>query len=226
MTAAIAVSLAVLVFLKPSINGRLRRLDAPKTARSPDSWLKLLLPIAGFAIAGPLGLIVGLVALPVARNALRRTETREDRETRLKFEKEIPLALDLVASIVEVGAPVSGACRLVADHVDEIMRQPLLALADRLDHQAVAGEDPFSNDPNWQSVTRSLIRSQDSGASVSGTLERVAEDARRAYAARRSADAQRVTVRTAGPLGACFLPAFMLIGVVPGILSLVLVHMT
>ncbi|MEO8329676.1 MAG: type II secretion system F family protein, partial [Candidatus Nanopelagicales bacterium] len=35
------------------------------------------------------------------------------------------------------------------------------------------------------------------------------------------ADARRLGVRTAGPLGLCFLPAFIVIGVVPLVISLV-----
>ncbi len=49
---------------------------------------------------------------------------------------------------------------------------------------------------------------------------RVAEDARRVSTARAERAARRAGVLAVGPLGICFLPAFMLLGVVPAVVGL------
>jgi hypothetical protein len=70
-------------------------------------------------------------------------------------------------------------------------------------------------------VVETLCRSARSGTPAADQLRVVARDLR--AKARESAmnDARKLGVRTAGPLGLCFLPAFVLIGVVPLVISLV-----
>jgi pilus assembly protein TadC len=54
---------------------------------------------------------------------------------------------------------------------------------------------------------------------MTGALGRLADDLRAARAARAEAGAQRLGVLVVLPLGLCFLPAFLLTGVVPVIVA-------
>jgi pilus assembly protein TadC len=58
-----------------------------------------------------------------------------------------------------------------------------------------------------------------SGASVRDAVEALATDLAAQSRTRTDALARSVEVRAAAPLGACFLPAFVLLGVVPMIVG-------
>ncbi len=60
-----------------------------------------------------------------------------------------------------------------------------------------------------------MERSTESGAPLADGLTRLAEDCRRERRTETQLRARKVGVKAAGPLAACFLPAFMLVGVVP-----------
>jgi len=60
-----------------------------------------------------------------------------------------------------------------------------------------------------------MQRSAESGAPLAEGLSRLAEDRRRERRTQTQVRARNVGVKAAGPLAACFLPAFMLVGVVP-----------
>ncbi|MEO6605583.1 MAG: type II secretion system F family protein, partial [Aeromicrobium sp.] len=94
-------------------------------------------------------------------------------------------------------------------------------LASRL---AVAG-DPIRvwssllHDPALAPVGRAFRRAETSGMPVAQIISGVADELRRERRARRRDDSRKVAVRTAAPLGVCFLPAFFLIGIVPTIMG-------
>ena len=54
---------------------------------------------------------------------------------------------------------------------------------------------------------------------VAHVISGVADELRREHRARRRDDSRRVAVRTAAPLGICFLPAFFLIGIAPTLMG-------
>ena len=62
---------------------------------------------------------------------------------------------------------------------------------------------------------RSLARAHQSGASVRTAVEALAVELAAQSRSRIDALARSVEVRAAAPLGVCFLPAFVLVGVVP-----------
>ncbi len=62
-----------------------------------------------------------------------------------------------------------------------------------------------------------MLRALESGAPLADGLTRLAADRRRERNTQVQRRARTVGVKAAGPLAACFLPAFMLIGVVPTI---------
>src|SRR5262249_11326846 len=68
-------------------------------------------------------------------------------------------------------------------------------------------------------VVRAARRSQHSGAAFAGSLQRVADDLRADRLIAADATARRAGVLIVLPLGLCFLPAFVLTGLVPVIVA-------
>ncbi len=74
-------------------------------------------------------------------------------------------------------------------------------------------------DPVLAPVGRAFRRAEPSGMPVAHVVSGVADDLRRERRAARRERSRKVAVRTAAPLGVCFLPAFFLIGIVPTIIA-------
>jgi Flp pilus assembly protein TadB len=98
------------------------------------------------------------------------------------------------------------------------------AVADELlvvRHRLALGVDPATvwrslvDHPQLRPLGRAFARAQQSGASVSLAVESLAAELAAESRSRTDALARSVEVRAAAPLGVCFLPAFVLLGVVP-----------
>jgi hypothetical protein len=72
-----------------------------------------------------------------------------------------------------------------------------------------------SGGQRWAPVARSIIRAHHSGAALADVLVHRADDRRRSLRSDARAAAERAGVTAVLPLGLCFLPAFVLVGVVP-----------
>jgi pilus assembly protein TadC len=70
-------------------------------------------------------------------------------------------------------------------------------------------------------VARAAQRSAHSGAALAGALVRIADDLRNDIALANEAAARRAGVLVVLPLGLCFLPAFVLTGLVPVIVAVI-----
>jgi len=75
--------------------------------------------------------------------------------------------------------------------------------------------------PELAPVATAMVRVWDSGAAIADSLHRVAADLRAARRAHLLTRARVVGVRAVLPLGLCFLPGFLLIGVLPVVASLI-----
>lgn len=137
-----------------------------------------------------------------------------------------PLALaaawDLLAACLQAGMAVPVAVRAVADGLDGSAGAALRRTAELL----ALGAGP---EPAWQPVLdcpstvrlgRAARRSGHSGSALARSLGRLAAEQRAEIRERSEAGAQRAGVLIAGPLGLCFLPAFLAIGVIPVVLGL------
>ena len=129
--------------------------------------------------------------------------------------------LDLIAAALDVGLAPEGALAAVADDTPEPDRSRL--------HRALAIVDMAGSDAAWHTLAADPVlgplaqafeRSEQSGAPVAAMVRGLADEARRDRRSARLAEARRVGVRTAAPLGACFLPAFFLIAIVPTVIAL------
>jgi pilus assembly protein TadC len=118
--------------------------------------------------------------------------------------------------------------------VGEALRGPvglrLTQVATELRHGSPADEAwrHVADLPGGDRLARVASRSAERGTALTRALDRQAADLRAARAAAAEASARRAGVLVVVPLGLCFLPAFLLTGVVPVVLALLddLVHLT
>jgi Flp pilus assembly protein TadB len=177
--------------------------------------------VAALVVQGWPGVVAGVVAAPAAWLLLRRVEPPAQRRQRLAAAADLPIAADLLAAALRAGAPMAHAVRAVG----QVLGGPLGTRFDRVAQSLTAGATP---DEAWahladvdgaKRLIRAAVRSAESGAALVGTLGRLADDLRSARTVAGEATARRVGVLAVLPLGLCFLPAFVLTGVVPVIVA-------
>jgi pilus assembly protein TadC len=79
---------------------------------------------------------------------------------------------------------------------------------------------PALDQPDTARLARAARRSARSGAAIAEVVEAVAADVRAEAADAVEARAERAGVLVTGPLGLCFLPAFLALGIVPVVVGL------
>ncbi|WP_343232777.1 type II secretion system F family protein [Verrucosispora sp. SN26_14.1] len=187
--------------------------------------VRLMAGLAGVAVAVVVGGWPGLVAaLPTALlldRLLRRIEPPADRNRRLRAVADLPLAADLLAAALRAGAPVERSVLAVAD----ALGGPLADRLGRVGRTLQLGGGPqeawahLATVPGAERVGAAAIRSASSGAALAGALTRLADDLRADRAIAIESAARRAGVLIVLPLGLCFLPAFILAGLVPVIVA-------
>ncbi|HSS67847.1 MAG TPA: type II secretion system F family protein [Nocardioidaceae bacterium] len=176
---------------------------------------------AGQAVHGVAFAILGAVAGVVASWLIGRLEPPSARRRRAEIERDLPLAVELLAACAMTGLAIETSLDVVASAVGGSLHEILAGHTARLR----LGADPvdewrrLQRLPPVEALARSMVRSAESGAAVVELLDRLADDLRKARAASLQRRARSVGVRAAGPLGLCFLPAFMLVAVVPTVVG-------
>jgi pilus assembly protein TadC len=154
-------------------------------------------------------------SLPVARWARRRGDTDVE-----------PLALagawELLAACLRAGVPVPMAVRTVAEGLGGPAGPALLRTAELL---ALGAEGTQAWLPALECTATARLakaarRSGRSGTALAESLTRLATEVRADAREQSEARAQRAGVLIAAPLGLCFLPAFLALGVVPVLIGL------
>ncbi|PGH43851.1 secretion system protein [Micromonospora sp. WMMA1996] len=207
---------------------RLRRLaPAPVRARPawwPDRvrWAAILAGVAmSVVVGGVAGLAAGSLAGVAADRLLHRIEPRAARERRLREVADLPLAADLLAAALRAGAPVDRSALAVA----EALGGPLADRLGRVGRTIGLGGTATEAWAHLRTVVgaeglvQAAIRSSNSGAALAGALTRLADDLRAERSTAAEAAARRAGVLIVLPLGLCFLPAFILAGLVPVIVA-------
>lgn len=134
----------------------------------------------------------------------------------------VPAAFDLFAACLRAGMPVASAAEAVADSAPPELARPLRLGADRLR----LGADPatawsdVSGDPLLDDFARAARRSAKSGAPLSDLVAELAQRRRDDVEDRAAGRIERAGVLVSGPLGLCFLPAFVCLGIVPVVIGL------
>ncbi|MCW2756743.1 MAG: type secretion system protein [Nocardioidaceae bacterium] len=205
---------------------RRRFAEQPRAAPVGDESLlrrhRLLLAClsgAGVAVffGGVVGVVAGVAAGCWSWRALGRAESPAAARRRRAVDHDLPPAVDLFAGALRTGAAPGPALGLVAEAIGGPVGEAFAGVQRRLElgtDPAVVWRDLGAAGP-LSPVGRALARAHDSGASVATAADRLATELRERGAAQVEARARSVSSRAAAPLGACFLPAFVLLGIVP-----------
>lgn len=187
----------------------LRRLRVP---------LALLSGVAGWAfVGGAAGIIAGAVLAPLAWRTLSNARSPGDIQREKRLTAAYPLVVELLALALSAGADIASALRVVAAAVGDPWKARLAVPLNALEVGQPSGEvwAALERDPSTAGLGRALSRSQVTGVPVAEAMRRLATDLREDADLAAQADARTIEVRAAVPLGVCFLPAFVLLGVVP-----------
>jgi Flp pilus assembly protein TadB len=185
-------------------------------------WLGMLtgaaVGAATLAVAGLAAAPLAILAVPAAsRLAGRVSQRTPDR----RGDPALPLTLDLLAAALRSGRPLSVALRIAAPAAGPANAAALGRVAGLLE----LGADPAAacasvDDPYLLPVSLAIRRSADSGARLARGLEQLATDLRQQARTTAQERAYRAGVLAMLPLGLCFLPAFICIGVVPVVIGI------
>jgi len=213
--------LAVLPALARTPSAR-RRFEVTGVARR---WL----PVAGafcagwVLVGGPAGVLVGLAAgFGVWRWRRRRRSAPVEEYDAARAARQLPLAADLVAACIAAGAgPV-----MAAQAVGEALGGPVGERLARGAAEVRLGGEPaeawrrLASIPGAQALARLLERAGESGVPAAVPVGRLAAEARSEWGRTATARARRAAVMVTAPVGLCFLPAFIAIGVLPVVIGL------
>ncbi|MEW1848200.1 type II secretion system F family protein [Nonomuraea angiospora] len=173
-------------------------------------------------IGGIPGTIAGLLIAPAAAVFLHKKQPQQTHHDRRRISADLPFAADLMSACLLAGRPVSDATEIAANAIGGPLGQRLKWVSTQL--RLGADPDPtwatLAKDPTTAQLSRAMSRAAQSGAPVADVLTRLADDAREAARADSVASARSVGVKAVAPLGLCFLPAFVLLGIIPVIAGL------
>ena len=177
---------------------------------------------------GALCLAAAVLVLPdVGRSRLRRVAQPDGKDNAKSIVAEqdphaVPATLDLLAACLRAGLPTATAARAVAESAPPVLAAALRRGADRLQ----LGADPadawraLGDDEVLEAFSRAARRSAKSGAPLSSIVAELAERRRADAEDHAAAAIERAGVLVSGPLGLCFLPAFVCLGIVPVVIGL------
>jgi len=211
---------------KRSPNGLIAAMITPRKG-SPPSAQRAVLALA-VAVVVPLGLqaMAGLgsvswsVAPIVAAAAFLmsgRLETPAAQQRRHRLIDDLPRALDLLSAAITAGLPLRSAVTELLAVLDGPLAEDLHSVITSIElgrDEADAWRS-LRDHPALGSISVDLARSLESGTMVAATLQRHATIARRNRRGDREAKARTVGVKSVPPLMLCFVPAFLLISIVP-----------
>jgi hypothetical protein len=183
----------------------------------------LVAAVAGvLVVGGAVGWVVGTGLFAVTLFGWRRREPPALRRERARVMADLPFAAELMVACLRAGRPVSAAVEAAAGAVGGPLGERLAQVSGHLRLGAEAEEawSPLAADVALAPLVRAMVRAAASGAPVAETLTRLADDSRAAARVAAVTAARRVGVQVVAPLGLCFLPAFVLLGIVPVIAGL------
>ena len=197
-----------------------RRAAAAREGRVPGAALVVVGLAAGVAGVGAVPAVLAVasglaVVVVLPRWRVRLADPRTD-----------PLGLagawDQLAACLRAGLALDRAVRAVVPVLPTAAGAALGRVADlvALGADATSAWAPALEVPDTARLARAARRSARSGAAVADVVEAVAADVRAEAADAVEARAERAGVLVTGPLGLCFLPAFLALGIVPVVVGL------
>ena len=169
----------------------------------------------GFYTSGTPGAVcasLGVLAWVAGVASCRRILARCRRADASGGDTDAALACDLIASALACGASIPRALDALAD---ACAQEPLAWTASSL-RLGATWEQAWEEAPAWADPLRDALEaSWTAGTAPEGMLARCASWERRARLVDAKTRAEELSVRLVGPLGAFFLPAFLLLGIAP-----------
>ncbi|QUW80524.1 type II secretion system F family protein [Streptomyces mirabilis] len=186
------------------------------------------LPVAGAVCAGWVlvgglaGVVVGLLAgFGTWRWRQRRPGPVEEFDAELAA-RQLPLAADLVAACIAAGADPVVAAQAVGEALGGPVGERLArgAAELRLGGEPAEAWRRLASLPGAGALARLLERAGESGVPAAVPVGRLAMEARAERGRTATARARRAAVMVTAPVGLCFLPAFLAMGVLPVVIGL------
>ena len=172
------------------------------------------LPAWMVALAVPVASLAGAVGLGLLEPAATRRRSR-------RLIEDAPQALDLLAACLAAGLPARNATAAVVAVFDGPIAEDLglVARAVEVGLSDVVAWRSLREHPQLGEAALDLARAVESGTRMVETLTYYAREARLRRAAAVESAAKAVGVRCVLPMMICFIPSFLLLGVVPATVS-------
>lgn len=136
----------------------------------------------------------------------------------------IASSLDVFAACLSSGMAVGHAARATAPSAPRSLAEVLGRAAELLalgaEPDAAWSNPKVVGDDHITALCRLARRSAGSGSALAQAVSELADQSRRDAADTARATAERASVLIAGPLGVCYLPAFVCLGIVPVVVGL------
>lgn len=188
------------------------------------------LPVVGAGCAGwvlvggvPGVLVALVVAVGLWRWRLRETAGVGARETDAReAARQLPLAADLLAACIAAGAGPVIAAQAVGEALGGPVGEGLARGAAEVRLGGAPGEAwrGLASTPGAGALARLLERADVTGLPAAAPVAGLAADARADRGRAATARARRAAVLVTAPVGLCFLPAFIAVGVLPIVIGL------
>jgi Flp pilus assembly protein TadB len=204
---------------------RLIRLSSrqPRWRPGPKTQRATLTASTGVLVTALIGLPLGVLAGAAAASA---TWWLARRLTAVRQVEPDPLGLaatwDLLAACLRAGLPVPAAITAIGDDLPPEASRALRATADLLAMGAdpVDAWAPAMACPHTVVLARGARHTARSGTALADVVATLATTVRDSAGDAAEARAQRAGVLIAAPLGVCFLPAFICLGIAPVVAGL------
>jgi Flp pilus assembly protein TadB len=194
---------------------------APATGRQGRSVLRLssaaVVLLAGIVVGGAVGIGLGAAGAAVVALVRPRPPAGQVKPD------DVPFVVDLVAGCLASGAGFAEALEAAAVATDDGLREECRTVAAAL-RSGVPPDEAWRawlSDPWLAPVARTAVRTTQSGAAAAEDLRRTSARLRARRRAAAQHNVRRASVWLVVPLGMCFLPAFVMVAVVPLVVGLV-----
>ncbi|GAB3660230.1 type II secretion system F family protein [Actinocorallia lasiicapitis] len=225
----IVVSLAAFAAwlgVPPDPARRLKALYPPPERWAASDGRRIRVLIVMMTAAGVWWVIGGVAGMAIAAalatglwKALGKVTPKETKRREAKIIAELPMAVELLAACLAAGASWVESVETVAAALGGPVGEEFTTVAARVR----LGADPaeawltLATTPALRPLARTASRASQTGASLAPILTRLARDQRRTARNAADARARSASIKAVAPLGLCFLPAFILLGMVPAI---------
>ncbi len=172
-----------------------------------------------------MGLLLGLAAgfgLWWWRQRRRGRGSTEKEYDLSQVAGQLSLAADLLAACIAAGAGPVVAARAVGEALGGPVGERLArgAAEARLGGEPAEAWRALASLPGAGPLARLLERADESGVPAAAQVARLAVESRAAWGRTATERARRAAVMVTAPVGLCFLPAFIAVGVLPVVIGL------